>query len=225
MNQGGFIKQIPEKLTELKTTFEGGLPITSVDLTDVKNNTSDIASNTSIVALCVDQVNHHVEVDTNAINGVTMAVNSGNLSNGTQRVSIATNDVNLAAINTNAATTATLLNGWVGGYVPGMNVSLRGIHFGAGDETIAAASGNVTNGTLRVTVAENDLNIAAQTAYLNTTQDKLGFIDTNINTINTNIGTINTNLATMNTTLTNLYNLFNDIYNSSNHYIRTHETA
>lgn len=209
-----FIKQLPTKLAELKTTFEAGLPVSGDDLTD-------IVTNTGIVSACVDQVNHHVEVDTNAINGVTMAVNSGNKDNGTQRIAIATNDVNLAAINTNAATTATLLNGWVGGYLPGVNVVLRGIHFGAGDENIAASSGNITNGTLRVAVADDDTNIAPMKAYMNTAQDKLNYIDININSMLTAINLIKTNTDDMKTYLNSINNILIDVHDSGTHTLKT----
>jgi len=94
-----YIKQLPTKLTELKTIFSGGLTVSGTDLTsivtntsDTVSNTADLVTNTAAVYACIDHINNHLEVDTNAINGVTMSVNSGTNDAGTQRMTIATDD-------------------------------------------------------------------------------------------------------------------------------------
>lgn len=102
------------------------------------------------------------------LNGNAIAVNTGSSSTGTQRVCIADNDTNLSGMATNIGAMTTDLDtltnrieGVASGYVTGLGVVLRGVKFGAGDESLAVANGDVNTGTLRVTIADNDTNLAA----------------------------------------------------------------
>lgn len=68
-NSETFIKQLPTKLEALKTILDGGLTISSSDLSTVATNTTDISSDTSYVAACVDTGNDRLKVDVNNLSG------------------------------------------------------------------------------------------------------------------------------------------------------------
>lgn len=143
--------------------------------------------NTEITKLgtVVDEATDCVHIDLKTIKGITLENNQGYLSNGVPRVCIAQDDINVARLTGNTS-----------GDMNAFNVNLRGIRFGAGDVDITSANGNVNSGTIRVTVADNDTNLAA----------------------------INSTLTTISTTLTNIYTILNDIWNDGSNYIRVHET-
>jgi len=220
-----FIKQLPGKLTEIKTALQGGLPITGTDLTSIATNTSNTAANTLVLSDCVTsgnkiktnfrELNDHVisansgnledgtlrvciasndvnleaikvaseqvastvnmagfqAVDIATINGTVVQEGAGILGSGVQRVAIANDDTNLSAINTNVNNIVPLVTAWNSGYVPAINVNLLGVQFGAGANPISVANGNVTTATLRVTIADDDTNLAHINAILSDVWD------------------------------------------------------
>lgn len=185
-NAEQFIKQLPTKLNELKTIFEGGITISGSDLGDIKTNTSDTASNTAdiisntgIVADCVDQVNGQIQCNVNAIGGVMISRNAGNVDDGVQRVCIATNDSKLTDIATNTNNTYNSANtihndltiltncvNQVNNHVEVDTNAINGIQ-------MASDSGNLSGGVQRVCIATNDVNISAMAADLDTLTNRI----------------------------------------------------
>lgn len=91
------------------------------------------------------------------LNGNAINLGDGNNGAGCQRVTIARDDYNVKQLMANSS-----------GWIPAFNVNLRGIHFGASDVDISSANGNVDSGTLRVTIADNDTNLANIASNLTT---------------------------------------------------------
>ena len=132
----------------------------------------------------------------------TLNLRDGNVEDGTLRVTIADNDTNLAAINTNTglkgyvknsagsdtldadASTATNKQNVVVSGVDNVssptklnplqvsNVGSLSTNLKVGDETLNLRDGNVEDGTLRVTIADNDTNLAA----INTNTGLKGYV-------------------------------------------------
>jgi len=99
------------------------------------------------------------------IAGTTTAINSGLLDNGTQRVCVATDDINLKKLIDNSS-----------GVFPAFNIVLNGVKFGGSHEPISVASGTTDGGTLRVTLATDDVPIAQINTHLATIESDIAQI-------------------------------------------------
>lgn len=144
--------------------------------------------NLSEVYQCVDHANHQLQCNINALGGNMTATNQGYLSNGTSRVCIATDDINIAPMSNNLANLGLAVD--VG------NSRLKVDQQTMAGYTVETNQGYLSNGTQRVCIANDDINLAG----------------------------VNTTLSTISTTLTNIYTILNDIWDNGNNYIRTHET-
>lgn len=143
-----YIKQFPTKIEELKTVLEGGIPISGADLTDIKTNTGNVSS-------CVNSSLHEMKVDLQGLGGTNISRGDGNNDGGCPRVTIARDDYNIKQLIANSS-----------GYMNAFLVAIRGIHLGGGEEDIAVATGNVTAGTMRVCIADNDTNLSNIASHL-----------------------------------------------------------
>ena len=129
-----------------------------------------------------------------------MSLKDGNVENGTLRVTIADDDTNLATINTNTglkgyvknsagsdtlnASTATNKQNVVVSGVDNVssteklnplqvsNAGSLSTNLKVGDETLSLKDGNVENGTLRVTIADDDTNLLTLVNCINNTHMK-----------------------------------------------------
>lgn len=111
-------------------------------------NIANMNTEITKIGTTVDEATDCVHIDLKTLKGVSLEHNQGYLSNGVPRVCIAQDDINVARLTSNSS-----------GDVNAFNVNLRGIRFGGGDVDISSANGNVTSGTIRVCVADNDTNI------------------------------------------------------------------
>ena len=105
-----------------------------------KDANANATANRIFVASNVDQVG-----------GTAVDVNAGSVSAGSQRVTIATDDINLAAIKT----AVEILDDWDASDRCNVNVALN-----AG-VSVDIGAGNASTGTARVSVATDDVNLAA----------------------------------------------------------------
>lgn len=122
-------------------------------------NISTINQSTSDLALSLNGL-YEVGVNFKGINDNPISAGDGNNDTGTLRVTMARDDYNLSQLITNAS-----------GYLPAFHVNLRGIHNGAEDKTIAVQSGNVSDGTPRICIATDDVNLANINAILSDVWD------------------------------------------------------
>lgn len=111
-------------------------------------NIANMNTEITKIGTTVDEATDTIHIDLKTLKGVTLENNQGYLSNGVPRVCIAQDDINVARLTGNSS-----------GDLNAFNVNLRGIRFGGGDVDISSANGNVTSGTIRVCVADNDTNI------------------------------------------------------------------
>ena len=242
MNQGQFIKETVTKLSELKTTFEAGLPITSTVLNDCKTDLDAINTFTGNLAEAANTGLGSITSDLVFIGGNSCDAGAGNLGAGTQRMCIATDDVNLASIASNIANINTNI---VPAYDPG-NGRIQVDQQTLNGYVIDAGAGNLSAGTQRMCIATDDVlisDIDISTSRIAGCVDLVNHhveVDTNaingvtmaVNSGNNSTGvqrvciaTDDVNLANISAKLDSIYTILNDIWNSTNHYIRTHETA
>jgi ABC-type molybdate transport system ATPase subunit len=220
-----------------------GIASTGVQRVCIATNDINLAAiNTNITSLsnCVDGLNNNLEIDTKAINGVTVASDIGIVNTGCQRITIATND----PVSVGVDGTYNLINGYnSGGF--GMNVNIRGIQNAGGAGDIAVASGNITQGTQRMCIATDDVNLASITASMTNLNECIDdtnhHVEVDTNAINgvtmavdagnnstgvqrVCISTDDVNLASIKSDIASILAILNDIWDNANNYIRTHET-
>ncbi len=177
----------------------------------------------------------YIQNDIAKIAGSGTSVNVGSLDPGTQRVCIASDDVNLFPMNTNLSGLSTLVTAWNSGYVPAVNVNLRGVQYGAGASDIAVGAGNNNNATVRVCIGTDDVNLAAiktATEQVANTINMAGFQAVDIATINGTVvtegagnvgaGTQRVAIATDDINLASINAILTDVWDSTNHYLRVH---
>lgn len=148
-----YIKQLPTKLSELKTTFSGGLTVSGTDLTSIVTNTSDTAAhcadiitNTGLISGCVDAA--HMVCELRTVNAETISVGAGNTDTGTIRVINASDDPRLSDVATSTARVATCVD--IG------NARLYCDNKTVNGTTISVNAGNKDNGCIRVCGAADD---------------------------------------------------------------------
>lgn len=169
-------------------------------------NLDDIKTNTGVVADCVTSGNK-LKVNLCELKDASLASGSDIIDSGTQRITIATDDPNLSTLNstandistnsttiaTNTGNVATSIAANSSGYFPAYNIVIDGVRYGAGDVVIHTAGGVKTNGTLCVTLADDD----------------------------TPVGLINSHLSTIEAKLTDIDNILNDVYVFTSHSLKT----
>ncbi len=160
--------------------------------------------------------------DTMRIGNTAIAVNSGTNSNGTQRVTIATDD----AINTKLTDIPNIIK--TIGSDTYTEATTKGIILcGVRNDNSSTTFVSTNNEICPLGVSEKgNVMVRLQSINGSTPATNSGTLDggTQRVTIATD-DNVSSKLTSIDTTLTNIYTLLNDIYNSTNHYIRTHETA
>jgi len=76
-----------------------------------------------------------------------------------------------------------------------------------GDQLINLGQDDVGDGTVRICIADNDTNLSAIVALLES--------------IDTSLTTISSALSSLSTVVTNCYDILNDVYIAASHRIRT----
>src|SRR6478736_1650785 len=132
-----------------------------VNISAVKSNTDNMSTVLTNLNACLDTFRNKVTVDLSKINTNTISVDAGVNDAGVIRVAVADNDTNLSLINTYINALNTLVQAWNSGYVPAVNVNLRGIQYGAGANPISVGAGASDNATIRMTIANDDTNLSA----------------------------------------------------------------
>jgi|ERR1044071_8670658 hypothetical protein len=226
MNQQEHFNELKIKLTELKTTFEGGLPVTSSDLTS-------IASQTLVLSDCVTSGNK-IKTNFRELNDHVISSNSGNLEDGTLRVCIADNDTNLTAIKVASEQIASTIN--MAGFQAVDIATINGT-------VVQEGAGSVGSGVQRVAIANDDTNLSAINTNVNNivplvTAWNSGYVPAvNVNLLgvqfgaganpiavsngNLNTATLRVCIADDDTNLAHINAILSDVWDSTAHALRT----
>jgi len=217
-------KSLLNILNQVKTTLEGGIPVSGNLLTDIKGDLD-------IVKDCVVSGNK-LKINLCELNDSGIARNAGNTDDGTIRVINATDDVNLASIASNIANINTNI---VPAYDPG-NGRVQVDQQTLNGFAIDAGAGNLSAGTQRICIASDDNltgTIAIQTGrvagcvdlgnnLLNVDNSMVSGTAISVNSGTTDAGTQRIVIATDDTNLSNISAILSDVWDPVNHYLNVH---
>lgn len=256
------IKEHIETLAESHSGSGLGVNLKQINGTTVASNSGVLSAGVIRTAVASNDVNlgklqycyntivpdlaECLRIGVQQMNGVTVSTEAGLEDPGTQRVCIATDDVNLAEMNQNLREHQELVL---------ESSSASSVNFGANiraiaNSSIAANSGVLSNGVLRVCIATDDINseaINTATSNLQTSNAGSG-LAINLKNINGNVlasgaGIVGSgvqrfvsstddvnfeamriSLGNIETSLDNIEAILTDVWDSVNNYLRVHET-
>lgn len=135
------------------TTIEANQSDMKTDLANISAKANTIDGNLSDLDLCVDIDNERLQINIQSLSGNTIDIGSGAADVGTQRIIIANDDPLIGDIDISTsriAQTVDLANNR-------LKVDTNSIN----TVTMAVNSGTLNNGTQRVAIATDDVNMAA----------------------------------------------------------------
>jgi len=146
---------------------------------------------------CVNTVNDQIQVNINGISGSTLSTNSGDVDNGTQRITIADNDTNISSIKTNLDELYACVD-HVNKHIEVDTNAINGI-------ILAVNSGTNDNGTQRVCISTDDVNLKKISDCINTTTTnkiRSQIVDNTGNAVNVTSNALNTYISAQASNLT-----------------------